>query len=99
MGPETRIVNAIMRAFGSGWPHSWFVKIHGGPFQAAGIPDIVGVVEGRFVALEVKCPGKESTTTKLQALTIRRILAAGGIAGVVCSATDAVLFVDERLKA
>ena len=85
-GPETRIVRAIIASV-SRRPRSWLVKIHGGPFQAAGIPDIIGCIDGRFVALEVKVPGARAT--KLQELTLSRIAAAGGIAAVVTSVAEA----------
>ena len=44
--PETRIVHKILAALEKEWPKSYFRKIHGSPFQHAGIPDIIGGVEG-----------------------------------------------------
>lgn len=64
------------------------MKIHGGPYQSAGIPDIIGCIGGRFVALEVKVPGNKAT--RLQELVISRIRVAGGIAGVVTSVEEAM---------
>lgn len=32
----------------------WCVKIWGGPFQRPGLPDVLAVLAGRFVAVEVK---------------------------------------------
>jgi len=65
----------------------FFWKEHGGQFGAAGIPDIIACVKGRFVAFEVKtATGK---LTVLQAITIKQIQRAGGIAEVVRSAREA----------
>jgi hypothetical protein len=65
----------------------FFWKEHGGQFGTAGVPDLIICYKGRFVALEVKtATGK---LTVLQAITLKRIQAAGGIAAVVRSAEDA----------
>lgn len=60
----------------------WFFKVHGGSmFQVAGIPDIVGVVNGKFIALELKAQnGKPSP---LQLRNIDLISKAGGYAKIV----------------
>jgi hypothetical protein len=71
----------------------WFIKVHGGAFQAAGVPDIIGCLSGRFVAFEVKRPSGKPT--KLQLYVIGRIQAAGGLAAVVYSVAD----VETALKA
>ncbi len=73
---EKRIVDQIqtyLRAQGA-----WVIKIHGGWFQRAGIPDLIGVIRGRFFAIEAKRPGKEPT--RLQAYVMSQIRKAGGIA-------------------
>jgi len=62
-------------------------KMHGGQFGAAGIPDLIICYKGRFIALEVKA--EKGRTTILQEATLRRIRAAGGIAEVVRSVSDA----------
>jgi hypothetical protein len=89
--PETRIVDAIMRSLRD-LPRCWCFKAHGGPYQAAGIPDIVGCLDGRFFAIEVKVPGNRPT--RLQELTLSRIAAAGGLAGVATSVEDALTVLD-----
>jgi hypothetical protein len=66
------------------------VKIHGGPNQQRGLPDIVGCYDGDFFGLEVKLPGKERTLTELQAKKLRDIKQAGGIAVVVTTVNEAV---------
>lgn len=54
----------------------WFVKVWGGGYQKSGIPDILGVHNGRFFALELKATkGKAS---ELQKRNIRLINESGG---------------------
>jgi hypothetical protein len=59
MPRESTIVAAITRMAES---HGWYViKIHGGPYQLAGIPDLLCLQRGQAVWLEVKQPGKKPT--------------------------------------
>ncbi len=87
MQPETRIVKSIGKLLDS-MPRCWYFKVHGGPYQAAGIPDIVGVANGHFFGIEVKVPGKKPTI--LQELVMRRIGEAGGIVGWVTTPSEVV---------
>ncbi len=84
---ERAITDKIMRYLKSLSPHGWFFKTHGGSMQIAGLPDIIGLYHGRFVALEVKRP-KLGRLTKLQEKILGLICAAGGIAGVVTSVEE-----------
>lgn len=63
----------------------------------AGIPDLIGCVDGKFFAFEVKVPGKEGKATKLQMLMIEKIKEAGGHATIISDPEDAVAFVARRL--
>jgi len=90
---ETLIVKAILTT-ARGVPGIWIEKIHGGPYQSAGIPDLLGSYEGSFFGVEVKVPGQN--TTALQALTIRRIIAAGGRAGVATNVDEALAIITGR---
>ena len=66
------------------------MKIHGGPFQSAGIPDLVGCVRGLFFALEVKLPGT-GKISPIQKVTIKKIKEKGeGVACVVESPEEAI---------
>lgn len=85
--PEARITAAILKALHS-LPRCWCFKVHGGAFQSAGIPDIIGVLDGRLFAIEVKTA--TGRATRLQELTIARITAAGGAAGVARSVDEAL---------
>lgn len=88
-GPEKRITDAILARLRSR-PNTWRVKIGAGPWQIAGLPDIIGCADGRFFALEVKQPGRKPTP--LQAATLAAIRRANGIAECVTS-VDEVEFV------
>ena len=66
------------------------MKIHGSPFQVAGVPDIIGVYAGHFVALEVKRPGLEGTLSSRQVYIMDKIKNSGGVVSVVSSDKEAV---------
>ena len=66
----------------------WTLKIHGGPYQMSGIPDILGIRNGRAYWLEVKVPG--NTASKIQARRIDELRAVGCVAEVVDSISSVV---------
>lgn len=70
----------------------WFKKIHGGPYQEPGIPDIIGCCNGRFFAFEVKRQGGKATPK--QALEIREIIKSGGSAVVVTSLEEVIVIIE-----
>jgi len=82
--PETKLVENILKAIHKKWGGFW-VKIHGGPFQARGLPDLMGCLKGRFCGFEVKMPGEEHSFTPIQEYRVKQIQKAGGIAGMVTS--------------
>jgi len=65
---------------------AWVFKVHGGPLQLKGVPDLVGCWNGVMFALEVKKPGERLTA--IQAHIIEQIKAAGGVAGRVECVAD-----------
>ncbi|MEW8997915.1 MAG: VRR-NUC domain-containing protein [Thermoanaerobacter sp.] len=71
----------------------FFWKEHGGMYGTAGISDIICCYKGRFVAFEVKRPGKQ--LTKLQEKTIKDIQTAGGQAYVVRSVDEVKKIMEE----
>ena len=84
-----KIIDRLTREVGGLW-----IKISAGPFQVAGLPDIIGCYKGRFFGIEVKLPGKERTLTKLQQWWIDRINTTGqGKATMVTSVEQAIKFV------
>ncbi len=60
-------------------PLSWFEKIQ--QVALRGTPDIIGCVNGRFVAIELKT--EEGSTSKLQDLKLEKVLKAKGLAFVL----------------
>ena len=42
------------------------MKIHGGPYQMAGIPDLLAVYQGLSIWIEVKAPKKKPTNLQLK---------------------------------
>lgn len=80
----TKIIKALKRKGGF-----WF-KVHGSAYQTTGIPDILGCYKGRFVAFEVKIPGKDSTLSKRQRLMLLRIRQHGGVSALITSTRGAL---------
>lgn len=72
---------------------AWCFKVHGSQFQPAGIPDIVGVFKGRFVACETKMPGNEPS--RIQQHRIKQIEAAGGRCVVAYSVEEATRLLED----
>lgn len=68
------------------------LKIHGGPFQQAGLPDLLVIKKGRAMWLEVKMPGKYAT--RLQSHWMEKLRKAGCVTAVVCTVSDAIAAVD-----
>lgn len=77
-----------LRARGGFW-----IKIHGSPFQIAGIPDILGCYRGRFIAFEVKRDAS-GRPTPLQQHMMEKIRAAGGFATLIFTAEQALDLLD-----
>lgn len=95
--PETALTNRIRKAVLEEYPGSWLVKIHGSAYQTAGIPDLVGCINGRGVGIEVKVPGREQTLTARQAEALNEIRHAGGVAFVATEVKTALDLLGELL--
>ena len=100
--PETLLVGRIRDAIRDRWPGVYVLKIHGGAAQSGGIPDLVGCVDGRFFAIEVKAPRRGESNTKArervtvrQAIHLERVLDAGGISGVAVTVDEAIAIIEE----
>lgn len=84
MAKEKEFENKV-KAFLDTIPYTWYFKHWAGPYSKLGIPDIIGCMNGRFFAIEVKAPnGKPSA---LQLRVINLIRAARGI-GYILYPTD-----------
>lgn len=79
-GPEKQFENEIKK-FLKTLTKTWFFKVWSGPYSKSGIPDIIGIVNGHFIALEVKA--ENGHPTELQKLNITLIKQAGGYARIV----------------
>jgi Holliday junction resolvase len=66
----------------------WTLKVHGGPWQTPGIPDVLAIRRGRAYWFEVKRPGQNAT--KLQERTIAELRSTGCVAAVVHSLEEVV---------
>lgn len=81
---EKSIERAILK-FLNGLPRCYARSIHGSLFMT-GFPDIMGCLDGRMLALEVKRPGGKPTP--LQAAELDKWKLAGAVSGVVESVED-----------
>lgn len=64
----------------------WVFKVHGGPMQKAGVPDILACRDGRLLAIEVKRPGGH--VTAIQKKRLAELEAAGASVAVVTSVDE-----------
>jgi fumarate reductase subunit D len=89
MTPEGRVTKQVIRALEAirarGEP-VWWVKLHGGPMQQAGLPDVLVVYCGLVFFIEIKAPA--GRVSKLQEFVFDKIRRAGGIVEVVCGLKD-----------
>jgi penicillin-binding protein-related factor A (putative recombinase) len=72
----------------------FWIKVHGGPFQSRGIPDIIGCYKGQFIGFEAKKPASKPKLTHLQAYTLNQIKAAGGHTTMIQSLKEVIDFLD-----
>jgi hypothetical protein len=82
--PEGRVKKEILK-FLRRQRKSYFFSIQ--DRFTAGIPDLIGVIQGRFVAIEVKRPG-QTKSRPLQAVLIGILKRCGAVAGVAQSVED-----------
>jgi hypothetical protein len=102
---ESALVGGIWKAIVRAHPDAWLLKVHGGPYQRAGVPDLVLTVAGLFIGLEVKhqkpgesADGARERTTPLQRAEIRKINAAGGWACTVISVDEALTAIERAIE-
>lgn len=63
----------------------WFFKVWQNGMQPSGIPDIIGVLDGRFIGIEVKVNNNKSS--RIQDNVRELIINSGGLS-VVCYSLD-----------
>lgn len=93
--PEGKLVASIKKLIAGRGGRCF--KIHGNDdgFQEIGIPDLLVCYQGKFLGMEVKLPGEKLRPR--QALVLRQIGAAGGIAVVVTSVLEASKALDQAI--
>lgn len=64
----------------------------------AGVPDLLVCYKGLFIAIEVKAPGKLSSTSKLQDYNLEQVRVSGGRTLVVDNLPDILRFFDSLDK-
>lgn len=79
MQPETRFRLKVVKPALESIPDSWWIKIQAGSIR--GIPDVLGVIKGKFIALELKI--ETGVADQLQLHRLRQVQKAGGFAAVV----------------
>lgn len=94
--PEAKLSKKIMKAWRD--RGAFCFKVWGNAHQMSGVPDIVGVYRGRFIACETKMPG--NAPSPIQAHRIAQIEAAGGLTVVAYSVEEATELLDavDRLE-
>jgi len=66
-------------------PNTWVFKVHGGPYQAAGVPDVLVLRHGVLFGIELKRPGE--VPTPLQQHQLDAIERAGGRTAIIFTTT------------
>lgn len=104
-GPESKLVDKIRRGIDREYPESFVMKVHGNPYQTAGLPDLWCIVEGKVIGLEVKAqrPGESEShargrATERQLATIESIRKAGGFGGVVLTVEESLKIISEAIS-
>lgn len=83
MTPEGRVkaeIKKVLQRRGA-----WFYMPIQNGMGVIGIPDFIVCLRGRFIAIEAKAPGKESTVTANQQKQLSGIIAAQGCSCVATS--------------
>ena len=87
---ERDIQKAVLAELQSLTPAAWRIEAGGVirgevlcASQMVGLPDIIGIIQGRFVGIEVKASG--GRLSGMQARRLQDIQKAGGIALIVCT--------------
>lgn len=84
MAAEKDFENKIKKYLSS-LPKCWYFKFWAGPYSKSGIPDIIALINGKFVGIEVK--GPKGVASELQKRNIRLINECGGY-GVILYPKD-----------
>ena len=105
-GPETLLVGRMQKAIKRVYPSAWIFKVFGGgSHQRVGVPDLLVVVQGRLIALEVKAQGPTESdlharerATPTQLATLEALARAGAVGGVVLTVEEALGLIEIALR-
>ena len=92
MTPEAKIKKQIKSYLIKTYPDSIFFFPASNRYSQIGVSDLIGCIDGKFIAIEVKT--NVGRVTEMQRRFIDSVLKAGGVAGVCRSVED----VEELLK-
>jgi len=95
---ESTLQRKIRKSLQAEFPNSFWFKVHGGPFQIAGLGDLIGCVLGIFFMFEIKHPDEDHPVSALQKHRIKEVNSAGGVAEVVESVEEAIDIVKNNLR-
>jgi hypothetical protein len=90
---ERDLVKSILAYLGS-LPNTYAFRVEQRPGMSRGVSDILAVQDGRFLAIEVKVPGNQ--TTPLQDRFLRLVSNAGGESLVVFSLSQLERYFADR---
>lgn len=93
---ETSIVNATVKKVKELYPEAVVVKIHGGGYQRAGLPDLYIAVDGISLWVEMKRAGSDTTATQKRFL--QALLYNGVDCGTAESPQRVLTMIEEVLK-
>lgn len=94
--PESRLQRHIRHQLEMHYgPRIFVFKVWGSEHMMAGLPDLIGGVDGQFFGLEVKRPETKGKVSPRQEYVIGKIRAAGGIAGIVTTLAEALELLPE----
>ena len=95
---ESDLVRRILNRLRTEYPCGTWYKIHTGPFQERGIPDIIGCYQGLYIAMEVKTLENRKGLSEYQKLQRDKIIKSGGIFWEARSVKEALGFMGVRFK-
>lgn len=102
---ETALVGAICKAIKQEYPTVFYIKVHGGPMQEPGLPDLLLCIFGYFFGFEVKHKKPNESeeharerATPLQRIKIQRINASGGVGRVILTPEEALETIASSLR-
>lgn len=75
----------------------WWLKVHGGLMQRAGVPDYLFCIDGRFIAIELKAAA-DIEPSHAQMVEMARIRRAGGSTHVASSVAEVARIIEQCLE-